>query len=156
MAIGKDRLHSTIRIHAFLPGYFTSSKVSGYVALNPTCHSLRCQPPQKAAARPITKPTTAFSNPSRPRFGFLRGQHHHPQPDEICKILICKCTFCGYYMTDVGAPMAKSSAVVQIGGFGSTLRRDAWWVEIVPVVLLLGGFGVYATCRAFEGKFYAW
>ena len=52
--------------------------------------------------------------------------------------------------------MAKSSEVVQIGGFGSTLRRDAWWVEIVPVALLLGAFGIYATLRAFEGKFYAW
>jgi hypothetical protein len=52
--------------------------------------------------------------------------------------------------------MAKSSEVVQIGGFGSTLRRDPWWAEIVPVVVLLGTFGIYATFRAFEGKFYAW
>jgi hypothetical protein len=59
-------------------------------------------------------------------------------------------------MTDVGAPMAKSSEVVQIGGFGRTLRRDAWWVEIVPVIILLGTFGIYATLRAFEGKFYEW
>ena len=41
-------------------------------------------------------------------------------------------------------------------GFGATLRRDAWWVEILPVVVVLGGFGVYATLRAFEGKFYEW
>ena len=59
-------------------------------------------------------------------------------------------------MSDVGAPMAKASAVVQIESFGSTQRRDSWWVEIVPVVILLGGFGIYATLRAFEGKFYAW
>jgi hypothetical protein len=59
-------------------------------------------------------------------------------------------------MTDVGVPMAKSSEVVQIGGFGSTLRRDAWWAEIVPSVVLLSAFGIYATFRAFEGKFYAW
>src|SRR5262252_8161219 len=59
-------------------------------------------------------------------------------------------------LSDVGAPMAKSSEVVQIGGFGSTLRRDAWWVEIVPVAALLGLFGLYATFRAFEGKFYEW
>jgi hypothetical protein len=52
--------------------------------------------------------------------------------------------------------MAKASAVVQIGGFGGTQRRDAWWVEILPVVVLLGGFGLYATFRAFEGKFYEW
>jgi hypothetical protein len=52
--------------------------------------------------------------------------------------------------------MAKSSEVIQIDGFGSTLRRDAWWVEILPVVILLGTFGIYATLRAFEGKFYTW
>src|ERR1700737_442839 len=52
--------------------------------------------------------------------------------------------------------MAKSSEVVQIGGFGSTLRRDAGGVEIVPVVALLGAFSIYATFRAFEGRFYAW
>jgi hypothetical protein len=39
-------------------------------------------------------------------------------------------------------------------GFGGTLRRDAWWSEILPVVIVLGGFGVYATFRAFEGRFY--
>ncbi|MGC1604139.1 MAG: hypothetical protein WA748_01350 [Candidatus Acidiferrum sp.] len=39
---------------------------------------------------------------------------------------------------------------------GSTLRRDAWWVEILPVIILLGGFGLYATLRAFEGAYYAW
>ena len=41
-------------------------------------------------------------------------------------------------------------------GFGATLRRDAWWVEILPVAVVLGAFGVYATLRAFEGKFYEW
>ena len=39
---------------------------------------------------------------------------------------------------------------------GSTMRRDAWWLELLPVVILLGGFGVYATLRAFEGKYYEW
>src|SRR6267143_1447270 len=39
---------------------------------------------------------------------------------------------------------------------GSTLRRDPWWMEILPVVIVLGGFGVYATLRAFEGKYYEW
>ncbi len=37
-----------------------------------------------------------------------------------------------------------------------TLRRDAWWAEAIPVIILLGGFGVYATFRAFEGKFFEW
>lgn len=41
-------------------------------------------------------------------------------------------------------------------GFGLTERRDAWWLEILPVVMVLGGFGLYATWRAIEGKFYAW
>src|SRR5215471_6778377 len=40
--------------------------------------------------------------------------------------------------------------------FGETQRDDTWWVEIIPVVVLLGGFGLYATLRAFEGKFYEW
>jgi hypothetical protein len=37
-----------------------------------------------------------------------------------------------------------------------TERRDAWWAEAIPVILLLGGFGIYATLRAFEGRFYEW
>src|ERR1700749_1570911 len=52
-------------------------------------------------------------------------------------------------MAATGAPAAGS-------GFGSTLRRDAWWLEVLPVIVLLGGFGLYATLRAFEGKFYEW
>src|SRR5215475_14622056 len=52
-------------------------------------------------------------------------------------------------MAATGAPAAGS-------GFGSTLRRDAWWVEVLPGIVLLGGFGLYATLRAFEGKFYEW
>ena len=39
---------------------------------------------------------------------------------------------------------------------GSTLRRDAWWSELLPVIIVLGGFGLYATLRAFEGAFYSW
>ena len=46
--------------------------------------------------------------------------------------------------------------ILPAGRFGSTLRRDAWWVSILPVVILLGGFGIYATLRAFEGRFYEW
>ncbi|MGC2109697.1 MAG: succinate dehydrogenase [Candidatus Korobacteraceae bacterium] len=40
--------------------------------------------------------------------------------------------------------------------WGRTGRHDAWWVEILPVVIILGGFGIYATWRAFEGRFYEW
>ena len=52
--------------------------------------------------------------------------------------------------------MAGSPTLLPESRLGSTLRRDAWWVEILPVILLLGGFGLYATLRAFEGKFYEW
>src|SRR5947209_14131738 len=52
--------------------------------------------------------------------------------------------------------MAGSPALLPESRLGSTLRRDAWWIEILPVVVVLGAFGVYATLRAFEGKFYEW
>src|SRR6266567_691919 len=50
--------------------------------------------------------------------------------------------------------MADSPPVLPESRLGSTLRRDSWWVEIIPVVVLLGGFGIYATLRAFEGTYY--
>src|SRR6202161_2182980 len=52
--------------------------------------------------------------------------------------------------------MAGSPTLLPESRLGSSLRRDAWWVEILPVIFLLGGFGLYATLRAFEGKFYEW
>lgn len=53
--------------------------------------------------------------------------------------------------------MAESGTkAVERQKFGDTVRRDAWWAETIPVVLLLGGFGIYATLRAFEGRFYEW
>jgi hypothetical protein len=52
--------------------------------------------------------------------------------------------------------MAGSPTVMPEPRLGSTLRRDPWWTELIPVILLLGGFGLYATLRAFEGKFYEW
>ena len=36
------------------------------------------------------------------------------------------------------------------------MRRDAWWLELVPVVVVLGLFSIYATVRAFEGAYYEW
>jgi len=50
--------------------------------------------------------------------------------------------------------MAGTPTVMPGPRLGSTLRRDAWWTELIPVVLLMGAFSVYATLRAFEGKFY--
>ena len=52
--------------------------------------------------------------------------------------------------------MAGPSADHRVNAFGSTLRRDPWWVELLPSSCILGAFGIYATLRAFEGKFYAW
>src|SRR5437867_1203306 len=52
--------------------------------------------------------------------------------------------------------MAESGNVLQRGRFGATMRRDAWWLELLPIVVVLGGFSVYATWRAFEGKYYEW
>jgi len=53
-------------------------------------------------------------------------------------------------MAEIGAGTASGHR------FGETLRRDAWWLEILPVAAVLGAFGMYATLRAFEGKFYEW
>ena len=39
---------------------------------------------------------------------------------------------------------------------GDTMRQDAWWLELLPAIVLLGAFGVYATLRAFEGNYYEW
>jgi hypothetical protein len=52
--------------------------------------------------------------------------------------------------------MAGSPTLLPQTRLGSTLRRDAWWVEIIPIIILLGAFGIYATLRAFEGAFYTW
>jgi hypothetical protein len=52
--------------------------------------------------------------------------------------------------------MAGSPTLLPESRLGSTLRRDAWWVEILPNIALMGGFSIYATLRAFEGKFYEW
>ena len=52
--------------------------------------------------------------------------------------------------------MAGSPSLVPESRLGSTLRRDAWWVEILPIILVMGGFSVYATLRAFEGAYYSW
>jgi len=52
--------------------------------------------------------------------------------------------------------MAGTSAANDACRFGATERRDLWWVELLPVVTVLSAFGIYATWRAFEGKFYEW
>lgn len=52
--------------------------------------------------------------------------------------------------------MAESRTGVGQSSFGATVRRDAWWAELIPVIIVLGGFGVYATWRAFENSYYEW
>ena len=52
--------------------------------------------------------------------------------------------------------MAESRTAARRSSFGTTTRRDAWWLELIPVVIILGGFGIYATLRAFENNFYEW
>lgn len=50
--------------------------------------------------------------------------------------------------------MADSDAAGIPRGFGSTEREDAWWIETLPFIIVLGAFAIYTTWRAFEGKFY--
>ena len=52
--------------------------------------------------------------------------------------------------------MSEAESVPARDRFGATLRRDAWWLELLPVVVILGLFGLYATVRAFEGRYYEW
>jgi hypothetical protein len=52
--------------------------------------------------------------------------------------------------------MASSPVPSRTTSLGQTQRRDAWWLELLPVIILFGGFGIYATLRAFEGKYYDW
>ncbi|MBS1839547.1 MAG: succinate dehydrogenase [Acidobacteria bacterium] len=52
--------------------------------------------------------------------------------------------------------MASSPVPNRTTHLGETQRRDAWWLELLPIIILFGGFGIYATARAFEGKFYEW
>jgi|SRR5882724_5112348 len=52
--------------------------------------------------------------------------------------------------------MAGTPTLLPESGLGNTLRRDSWWTELIPVVVLLGGFGLYATLRAFENAYYSW
>ena len=50
-------------------------------------------------------------------------------------------------MFEVSVPLARSR-------FGATVRRDAWWVQPIVVVLGVSTFVVYATWAAFQGDHY--
>jgi hypothetical protein len=49
--------------------------------------------------------------------------------------------------------MGDTSAA-PVSRFGSTLRQDAWWVDILPFAIVFTAFAVYATWRAFQGAYY--
>lgn len=50
--------------------------------------------------------------------------------------------------------MSNAVVPLQRRGFGETLRRDAWWVYPLVVLVILGGFVVYATWAAFQNAHY--
>ncbi len=50
--------------------------------------------------------------------------------------------------------MANKSIHLPIAHFGESLRKDNWWAGPAATVLVLTGFIVYATWRAFEGTSY--
>ena len=52
--------------------------------------------------------------------------------------------------------MADTSALKTLSRFGSTQRRDPWWIENLPFIIVISAFGIYTTFRAFEGKFFEW
>jgi len=40
--------------------------------------------------------------------------------------------------------MAGTPTLLPESGLGNTLRRDAWWTELIPIFVLMGGFSLYA------------
>jgi hypothetical protein len=50
--------------------------------------------------------------------------------------------------------MQRSLPVMEQRRFGETLRRDAWWVPNVIVVVILSSFVAYATWAAFQNANY--
>jgi hypothetical protein len=52
--------------------------------------------------------------------------------------------------------VSEAPGTIRLERFGSTLRRDAWWMDILLIAAGFGAFAVYATLRAFEGRYYEW
>ena len=50
--------------------------------------------------------------------------------------------------------MSNAVVPLQRRGFGETLRRDAWWVYPLVVLIILGGFVAYATWAAYQNAHY--
>jgi len=51
------------------------------------------------------------------------------------------------------ADTSAASGLNRIGG-PRTLRRDAWWAENIPFIIVLSAFGIYTTWRALSGQYY--
>jgi len=84
------------------------------------------------------------------------GRHTRFQAPGGGAIVICKNCFLEYSIRVWGVynRVADSSTVKGLTRFGSTQRRDAWWIENLPFIIVISAFGIYTTWRAFEGKFY--
>ena len=52
--------------------------------------------------------------------------------------------------------MANPSVSAVNDPFGKTERQDAWWIEPLLTMFVLGMFGLYATWVAFQGVNYEW
>jgi hypothetical protein len=52
--------------------------------------------------------------------------------------------------------MANKAVHLPVVGLGSTLRKDAWWFGPAVTFVVLTGFIVYATFRAFENNFFTY
>ena len=52
--------------------------------------------------------------------------------------------------------MSQAEMSVKPGGFGRTMRVDAWWLQPALVFVVLSSFVVYATWAALQGKDYEW
>jgi hypothetical protein len=52
--------------------------------------------------------------------------------------------------------MAESGLTLKTRAFLETERRDAWWVQPLVVLVVLGSFVVYATWAALQGNHYTW
>jgi len=52
--------------------------------------------------------------------------------------------------------MSQAEMSVKPGGFGRTMRVDAWWLQPALVFLVLSSFVAYATWAALQGGNYEW
>jgi hypothetical protein len=52
--------------------------------------------------------------------------------------------------------MTSKTVHLPVARLGETIRRDAWWAGPLGTFIVLTGFIVYATFRAFEGASYEW